>query len=280
MKKQKAFTLIELLVVIAVIGLLASMVLVNVTSSRDSARVAKSLEFSQSLHNRLGVDAVGVWDFDEGSGTTARDGSGFGNNGIIPGAAYNCNDTPHKVVGRGDGKCSLSFDGNDYITALDSVTLDPQAAITISAWIKTGNNYAGTNGYITRKGSEASGVADYGFSVSGSPGYLKFDFYNAGWKAGVLDNFKAVTYNKWHFVVVTYNKTNYTYYIDGAVGRSVANTNAMVATSQNLYIGNDLTAYYFNGLIDEVRVYTMALTVGQIQQLYAEGFLHHQLAEK
>lgn len=40
--KNKGFTLIELLVVIAIIGLLASIVLVSVNSSREKARVAKS----------------------------------------------------------------------------------------------------------------------------------------------------------------------------------------------------------------------------------------------
>ena len=59
------FTLIELLVVIAIIGMLASIVLVSLRSSQDKARVARGLQFSQSVYHAIGVDATGIWRFDE-----------------------------------------------------------------------------------------------------------------------------------------------------------------------------------------------------------------------
>jgi len=118
--KNKSFSLIELLVVIAIIGLLASIILVSLKGVREKAEIAKGLEFSQSIQHALGADAVGIWSFDEDSGSTANDNSGYGNSGTL----YNfaspygwTSETPHKIVGSGQGKYALSFDGvDDYVT--------------------------------------------------------------------------------------------------------------------------------------------------------------------
>ena len=53
MKQQRAFTLIELLVVIAIIGLLASIVVVNVNSARDKAKRAKAIQELDAFRQAL-----------------------------------------------------------------------------------------------------------------------------------------------------------------------------------------------------------------------------------
>jgi prepilin-type N-terminal cleavage/methylation domain-containing protein len=108
-KKDKAFTLVELLVVVAVLALLASIVFSNLTGAREQAKISNALSFQSNMHNLLGADLVGWWNFDEDTGNIAKDSSGYGNDGTIVGA------TRVDGVPGTNGK-ALEFNGsNSYV---------------------------------------------------------------------------------------------------------------------------------------------------------------------
>jgi prepilin-type N-terminal cleavage/methylation domain-containing protein len=65
-KMRSGFTLIELLVVIAIIGMLSSIVLSSLNSSREKARIAAGLAFANHTYRGFGGEAIGVWNLDEG----------------------------------------------------------------------------------------------------------------------------------------------------------------------------------------------------------------------
>ena len=81
----------------------------------------------------------------------------------------------------------------------------------------------------------------------------------------------SIKFGQWQHVVLTYTHTNttFTIYIDGvSIGTSVASS----ATGRDLIIGalNTSGAVSTKGLIDQVRVYDVALTDSQVTELYEE----------
>jgi len=264
MQKNKGFTLIELLVVIAVIGLLASIVFVSLGSARNKARIAKGLQFEASVHHALGADAVGMWDFD-GNGT---DFSGLENNTTINGATFIL-DTPS-----GSGY-ALEFNKAESDWVQVNGDLGINGAMTISLWMKVpdksymyiaDNRVPGTWWFIKNYiWSSSKCTASY-------PGNLCFN-------NRVMAEASDYKINQWTHVLVTDNTTTAKMYINGNLVDEGPGRNTVIST--NLRFGTRYTnTGYFQGLIDDVRVYRQALTLTEIQKLYAEGAEKHGLFVK
>jgi len=283
MQKNKSFTLIELLVVIAVIGLLSSVVLVNVQGTRGKARIAKSLSFSHTIQNTLGANAVGIWRLEEGSGSTVYDSSGYSNNGTISGGA---------TFTTGISGSALSFDGiDDYVNAGNgaSLSLNDNNGFTLEIWFKSTANSAG---FVTKQ-TMGSGMQNadwqFGFKIwdsGGTNGHVAFMTFSNGTTYGSIDYLESTTAmndNQWHHAVVVGNSVNRYLYIDGVLNTSKSKVYSIYYNSNTfVWLGYSSSSgqKYYNGTIDEVRIYNQALSAFEIQKHYAEGIERHQYAKK
>ncbi|MFA5249046.1 MAG: LamG-like jellyroll fold domain-containing protein [Candidatus Paceibacterota bacterium] len=264
-KFQKAFTLIELLVVIAIIGILAGMVVVNMSGATEGARIAKSINFASSIQRIMATSLGGEWNFD---GQNANDSSGNNNNGTASGAVATAT-TPY---GNGAaGQYAMSFDGiNDYVSVLHSASISLSNTFTVSVWIKT--NAAGRR--ILIKEPSGGGVTNYSLQLDSS-GYLGGGTYdNLSHNSSFYNTAKAVNDGNWHHAVMVRDGVSKIYiYVDSvmqsATDTTVGNT---ITNSGNFIIGNrNNVSSYFNGLIDEVRIYSAALPSSAIREQYVAG---------
>jgi len=267
-----AFTLMELLVVIAVIGLLSSIIFAITRGANEQGRIAKGLYFSQHLHNSLGSWAAGIWSFDEGSGTTANDISGWGNNGtLVDSPVWRCAGVDLNFTPSGQG-CSLEFDGvNNYVDLGSAVSLDNafenKQQFTIELWL---------NSQVVTPRSE---VVLSKWVVSPMNGWVlrlndaRLPYFHIREGADVMyaNAPTSTMLNKWHHIAITRDTQNITVYLDSKAGTPVTTSLNISAADANLLIGYAVLNNYFSGFIDEVRIYATDLTATQIQSQYYAG---------
>ncbi len=203
------------------------------------------------------------WGFDEATSTTATstyDASGNNNTGSMSAGATR-NAATCKV------SFCLSFDGSSgTVSVSTSTSINITGAITLAAWVKTSatNDYSG----IIYKVSGNNGY-QMSFNTSGA---VRANFYNGSGAITPIYSASNVEDNNWHFVVATYDGTTAKIYVDTVLGATAPTGSSYVTavSDTSLIIGNDSSAAsrYYNGLLDDVRVYNRALSANEIQRIY------------
>ncbi|MFA6340903.1 MAG: LamG-like jellyroll fold domain-containing protein [Candidatus Paceibacterota bacterium] len=268
--KNRAFTLIELLVVIAIVGILSSVIYTNITGLRDRARVTAGIRFDSSTLHSIGDQLVGEWLFD--SPNNLLDTSGFNN-------VTTCTVCPTYATTSGyNNKGTYSFDGiDDYINAGSASMLDDMPVFTATAWIKRSSfdhqMLPITKGWGTRFIEiHALGMVDVYIDMTGINKYSRTVY--------------RINDSAWYHIATVYNEDGdgmVKIYINGVEGpyldKGLGTGTRVSDASEYLRFGG-MTSYMFDGLIDDVRIYTSALSGSNIQKLYAEGKASHEVAAK
>ena len=195
---------------------------------------------------------VAAYGFNEGSGTTVTDASGNGNTGTITNATWS---TSGKYGG------ALQFNGsNARVTIPDAASLHLSTGMTLEAWVNPSTVnanwrdviYKGNDNFYLEATSDKSSHPDAGMIAGGS-------YADAFGTA-------ALPANSWSYLTETYDGATLRLYVNGTQVASTAHTGAIATSTNPLQIGGDtIYSQYFAGLIDEVRVYNVALTAAQIQ---------------
>lgn len=204
-------------------------------------------------------DLVGHWTFDDGVGV---DSSASGYDGTVSGA------TP--VSGQiGE---ALSFDGSDDFVGLPNFDI-PGDAMTLAAWIYAdGFRSPYMDNRIISKSTSTANSAHYfmlsGINHDGQP-HLRFRLKTQGNTSTLVGTGAPITLGQWHHVAAVYDGAEMRLYLDGAPVGALAKSGTI---DQNagvpVNIGRNPDGYgTFDGDLDDVRVYSTALSEAQIQGL-------------
>lgn len=223
------------------------------------------------------TDNLAAWyRFDEGSGAIALDSSRNKLNGTITTATY--------TSGRfGD---ALDFNGVSGMAAVTDNTAIQNVfdgGGSFSAWIYPNSDGENSLGRIIDKSQGVvRGPIFYVTNDDGTNAYLKFYHVFSGGNGSWVTTSKEITLNKWNHVIVTYDSNSAsndpTLYINGgavAITEDLTPVGTRVSDAgADLYIGNrSADNRTFDGIIDDVRLYTKILSQTEIDGLYYGGNL-------
>jgi hypothetical protein len=201
------------------------------------------------------------FNFNEGSGNYAIDASGNGNTGTIYGAS--------RIENGGCGR-AISLNGmNNYVEIPFSSQNHPTKAITISLWF-----YLDSYEPQVLISSYEEGGYRLGFD-DGQDLWLTLNLEKRG-EVTIPVQHEGIALHQWHQVAGTYDGSTMKIFLDGVLRNQMDakgaiyyqyNNYVIIGADAGFYNNTDLICpQYFHGGLDEVRIYPVALTYGQVME--------------
>ena len=236
----------------------------SLSSFNDDGRtlLRRSLEWGAGA----GVVAVPTgpiahWKLDETNGLTAVDSIG-GHDAMLTNG-------PNWVTGQIDG--ALDFDGsNDF--AITNNNFTPPAIGTVTFWMQVPGSPAAHGRILWLDDSWEIRHVTTG-TPDGIPYGLVFDLGVSGVNTEFVTSVPINTPGQWYHIAAAYNTTSnaYAVYIDGALHKSGTYSSSLaVPVANRLSLGTRTgTTDYFDGILDDVRIYDTMLSATDVTDLYS-----------
>jgi hypothetical protein len=228
------------------------------------------------------------WTITAGQGTTAitvTTGS-VGNNGNITVSAQNDCGKSESTLAVTVITSKIDFDGiDDYIDFGDNHDLTGN--FTLEAWVlQESTTASGTRTIISKRDDLSTNKRGYHLILkNGKPNLTWYN--NLGAIIININSSKSITNKKWYHIAASYDGTNAKLYVDGVLVKEKPTTTPPTNGTKKFLVG----AMYdsstpttpknnFNGYIDEVRVWDVALTAQQIHEMMNQRIIQYGLAVK
>lgn len=172
----------------------------------------------------------------------------------------------------GNPSSAYSFDGVDDIIEVPNFPISHNT-YSFCAWVKSGVNINSGNSIVTQLNElgTSSSMTGFGLAVGSTNKYSLRHMHDP---YSYSDIYVSSTIDQdWHFIVGTYNGDTMKIYLDNIFQFSADTITASAPKLDTLCIGferfDNLTyTSFFNGIIDDIRVYDRALNECEIHELY------------
>jgi hypothetical protein len=200
---------------------------------------------------------VGYWPFDEGSGAATADLSGNNNTGSLVNGPTWLTNSSCKV-----SNCLNFGVSGSEVTVPNSVNLP--SSFTFSQWIYTSN----ASGQVYTIGN-AGGGNGYRFGIS--TGKIGFLIGDTTYTESICGS-NTVNDNKWHLITGVFNRVSpysFSCYIDGIFQSSISLPSGYLSMSNAApAFASPPCCVHFTGYMDDIRIYSRALSATEIQNMY------------
>jgi len=207
---------------------------------------------------------VGWWKLDEVGGSTAVNAAGNKLTGRLHGK-------PRWAPDSGMHGGALKLDGqSDWVELADSSDLDLRGGLTVAVWIKM-QPEAKVGGTLLAKGDA------WRLQRAWGKGHLEFNLtgpqVNKKGKPAILVFKEPLKGNEWHHVAGVYDGKTAVLYVDGEPRDSSNASGAIAANNVPVSLGENASVRgrFFDGWIDEARLYAHGLSAEEIKSLFREG---------
>jgi hypothetical protein len=193
---------------------------------------------------------------------------------LIPAGVDGSRDNQGFLMNRQRATNALNLTGGeDYVYCYERPSFRITGALTLEAWVKTTDNDV----YII--GRDDATVRAYYFAIIGNKTRL---YVNDSSSESFDDGATSVNDGSWHHLVGVYvPSTSITIYVDGE--SDGVNTSSIIseirASDEEVYIGvkgNLDSTKFLDGQIDDVRIYSKALSAAEITRNYNAGKRSHR----
>ena len=156
-------------------------------------------------------------------------------------------------------KSSYVFDGTNPLTIPGYTGINGNGVRSTSLWLKT--SHASTSGLVHWGASGTSSRASFKLQ---NTGVIRFE-----WQGGGQNGATIVNDDNWHHVAYTYDGSTVKIYVDGVEDAAISGVtlNTGSAGETDVEIGSQLGSSIYQGLMDDVRIYNVALSAGDVEAL-------------
>ncbi|MDQ8179584.1 LamG-like jellyroll fold domain-containing protein [Pelagicoccus sp. SDUM812005] len=200
------------------------------------------------------------WTLDEGSGASVSDASGNGHEGTVSGAAW--------VAGL-DGN-ALEFDGAAATVSLPATAFSNVSdEVSVAMWAKGDLTNPQANSVLYAQSASGSRLLNIHLPWSNSRVY-----WDAGDQSGYDRIDKVATPSEyegeWHHWVFAKNANTgeMSIYLDGSLWHSGSGHTTPIGAIDSVTLGSNHSANSYDGIIDDVQLYDVALTAAEVEDLY------------